>query len=259
VLEAYAHARVDRPDPHLERRARLAGELRLVTALLAATAAHDQDTMDSCASRLRRLDEYTAHAPLTEPQVVLSTAPVIPGVSMPPVVIEEWAAPEPERAPLADAPHAAGSGEPHQLADPAEGPSSEEETPVDAPEAAARTQPSPDDEGGANRAAGTAGAAGSRGGATAIDHLPAGSGDEGQPATAGEPAAPAGRGDALGMAGDGPGTADDASRTADEGSRDDAPPGGATAIDVGRSGDEQDEELTQPIPVQHPPQEQPPG
>jgi hypothetical protein len=61
------------------------------------------------------------------------------------------------------------------------------------------------------------------------------------------------------MAGDGPGTADDASRTADEGSRDDAPPGGATAIDVGRSGDEQDEELTQPIPVQHPPQEQHPG
>ena len=38
VLEAYAHARVDRPDQHLERRARLAGELRLVSALLAATA-----------------------------------------------------------------------------------------------------------------------------------------------------------------------------------------------------------------------------
>ena len=44
VLEAYAHARVDRPDQHLERRARLAGELRLVTALLAATAAQDQGT-----------------------------------------------------------------------------------------------------------------------------------------------------------------------------------------------------------------------
>ena len=31
VLEAYAHARVERPDQHLVRRARLAGELRLVT------------------------------------------------------------------------------------------------------------------------------------------------------------------------------------------------------------------------------------
>ena len=122
MLEAYAHARVDRPDQHLERRARLAGELRLVTALLAATAAQDQGTIDSCASRLRRLDEHTAHAPLTEPQVVLSTAPVIPGVSMPPVVIEEWAAPEPEQAPLADAPHVDESREPDHPADPRRGP-----------------------------------------------------------------------------------------------------------------------------------------
>ena len=73
VLEAYAHARVDRPDQHLERRARLAGELRLVSALLAATAraqGADQGAVASCAARLRRLDEHAADHPLTEPKVV---------------------------------------------------------------------------------------------------------------------------------------------------------------------------------------------
>ena len=76
VLEAYAHARVDRPDQHLERRARLAGELRLVSALLAATAAPgDQGAVASCAARLRRLDEHAADHPLTEPQVVRRRPP----------------------------------------------------------------------------------------------------------------------------------------------------------------------------------------
>jgi macrolide phosphotransferase len=235
VLEAYAHARVDRPDQHLERRARLAGELRLVTALLAATAAQDQDTIDSCASRLRRLAEHTAHSPLTEPQVVLSTAPVIPGVSMPPVVIEEWAAPKPDQAPLADTPHVGERGAPDHPAD----------------------------------------AAGSRGGATAIDHLPPDHGDEPRPGTPVEAAAPAGDADTRGTADDARDTADEAPRRADEAPRtaDDpvrgdaasgdalggaARTGGATAIDVGAAGDEEDEDLTQPIPVQHPPTEQRP-
>ena len=266
VLEAYAHARVDRPDQHLERRARLAGELRLVTALLAATAAQDQGTIDSCASRLRRLDEHTAHSPLTEPQVLLSPAPVIPGVSMPPVVIEEWAAPEPGQAPMADAPHIDESREPDHPADPTERPSSHEEPPVDAPAAAAGTQPSAGDEAGVAGAAGAAGVAGatvSRGGATAIDHLPPGSGDERRPATAGEPAAPAGKGDTSGTAEDAVG--DDATRhdaagddaAGDDETGDDAPRSGATAVGFGAPGDEQDEDLTQPIPV-HPPQEQHP-
>ncbi len=89
VLEAYAHARVDRPDQHLERRARLAGELRLVSALLAATAraqGADQGAVASCAARLRRLDEHAADHPLTEPKVVPSV-PTVPPV--PPVVVDE--------------------------------------------------------------------------------------------------------------------------------------------------------------------------
>ena len=236
VLEAYAHARVDRPDQHLERRARLAGELRLVTSLLAATAAQDQGTIDSCASRLRRLDEHTAPFPLTEPQVVLSTAPVIPGVSMPPVVIEEWAAPEPEQAPQHRRP-ARRRGRSDHPADPAE---------------AAARDPHP-------------GAAGP----PAIDHLPPVRGDEGHPATPeepattpGQPVAPAAAGDARGTAGDGPGDDTAGNDTAGERGggdrRDDARRGGATAIDFGAPAGEQDEDLTQPIPVQHPPQEQHP-
>jgi aminoglycoside phosphotransferase (APT) family kinase protein len=89
VLEAYAHARVDRPDPHLERRARLAGELRLVSALLAATArgqGADQGAVASCAARLRRLDEHAADHPLTEPKVVPTTPTVAP---VPPVGVDE--------------------------------------------------------------------------------------------------------------------------------------------------------------------------
>ena len=89
VLEAYAHARVDRPDKHLERRARLAGELRLVSALLAASARQDQGAVGSCAARLRRLDEHAADHPLTEPQVIHPSAPVPAEAPTPPVVVDE--------------------------------------------------------------------------------------------------------------------------------------------------------------------------
>ena len=95
VLEAYAHARVDRPDQHLERRARLAGELRLVSALLAATAraqGADQGAVASCAARLRRLDEHAADHPLTEPKVVRAVPAVasVPTVApVPPVEVDQ--------------------------------------------------------------------------------------------------------------------------------------------------------------------------
>jgi len=59
VLEAYAHARVDRPDKHLERRARLAGELNLVADLLTAVGSQDHAAIEQCAARLRRLDSDT--------------------------------------------------------------------------------------------------------------------------------------------------------------------------------------------------------
>jgi macrolide phosphotransferase len=55
VLEAYSGARADRPDKHLERRARLAGELKLVTELLIAVGSKDQDGVEACAEKLRQL------------------------------------------------------------------------------------------------------------------------------------------------------------------------------------------------------------
>lgn len=57
VLEAYAYARVERPDKHLETRARLAAEMRQLSELMAAEAAGDQVLVERHASGLRRLDE----------------------------------------------------------------------------------------------------------------------------------------------------------------------------------------------------------
>jgi len=86
VLEAYAHARVDRPDKHLERRARLAGELKLVSELLTAVGAKDQSGIEACAARLRHLDADTFDEKLGGEPVVLTTptAPFLPVVRMVP-------------------------------------------------------------------------------------------------------------------------------------------------------------------------------
>ena len=76
VLEAYAHARVDRPDKHLERRARLAGELKLVSELLTAVGLADQSGVEACAAKLRALDsDITDQDPDDEP--VVPTAPAV--------------------------------------------------------------------------------------------------------------------------------------------------------------------------------------
>ena len=57
VLEAYAHARVERPDKNLEVRARLAAEMQELTGLMAAIAGGDPRAVERCAASLRRLDE----------------------------------------------------------------------------------------------------------------------------------------------------------------------------------------------------------
>jgi aminoglycoside phosphotransferase (APT) family kinase protein len=57
VLEAYAHARVDRPDKYLERRARLAGELKLVSELLAAVGSKKLGAVKECTKKLQRLSD----------------------------------------------------------------------------------------------------------------------------------------------------------------------------------------------------------
>lgn len=73
VLEAYAHARMDRPDKHLERRARLAGELKLVAELLTAVGSGNQGAIKACADRLVELDAETLLEEELEP--VVPTAP----------------------------------------------------------------------------------------------------------------------------------------------------------------------------------------
>jgi len=80
VLEAYAHARVDRPDKHLERRAQLAAELKLVSELLTAVGAKDQGGVEACAARLRQLDADTIDEELDDEPVVPSSpaVPVLP-------------------------------------------------------------------------------------------------------------------------------------------------------------------------------------
>lgn len=60
VLEAYAHARVERPDQHLQRRARLVHEMQLVRSMMVAVAAGDDTGAEQRAAELRRLDELLA-------------------------------------------------------------------------------------------------------------------------------------------------------------------------------------------------------
>ena len=57
VLEAYAHARVERPDGNLLVRARLAAELGVLAELMRADARGDQAAVEGFSSRLRRLDD----------------------------------------------------------------------------------------------------------------------------------------------------------------------------------------------------------
>ena len=61
VLEAYAHARVERPDANLLVRARLAAELTVLAELMRADARGDEAAIEGLSSRLRRLDE-SVHA-----------------------------------------------------------------------------------------------------------------------------------------------------------------------------------------------------
>ena len=57
VLEAYAHARVERPDANLLVRARLAAELGIVAELMRADARGDEAAVEGLSTRLRRLDD----------------------------------------------------------------------------------------------------------------------------------------------------------------------------------------------------------
>jgi len=92
VLEAYAHARVDRPDKYLERRARLAGELKLVSQLLTAVGAKNKSGIEACADKLRQLDADTFDDEDDEP--VVPTAPTTQAFPIDPDVAERTNATE---------------------------------------------------------------------------------------------------------------------------------------------------------------------
>jgi len=78
VLEAYAHARTERPDKYLQRRAKLAGELRLVSDLLTAVSSGNQNDIEACADVLRQLNADTLDEQDDAP--VLPTAPTPPAL-----------------------------------------------------------------------------------------------------------------------------------------------------------------------------------
>jgi macrolide phosphotransferase len=95
VLEAYAHTRVDRPDKYLERRARLAGELKLVSELLTAAGSGNQAGIESCSKKLRQLDARTFDD-VDEP--VLPTVPTSNTVQVDPMAPQQTSAVEPATA-----------------------------------------------------------------------------------------------------------------------------------------------------------------
>ncbi len=57
LMEAYAHARAERPDIHLATRARLSSEMRTLSRLMTSVAGGDRLQVERHASALRRLDE----------------------------------------------------------------------------------------------------------------------------------------------------------------------------------------------------------
>jgi macrolide phosphotransferase len=132
ALEAYAHARLERPDPNLLVRARLAGELGLLRDLMDALARRDEAAVEGLTTRLRRLDEHVHSLEESSDdyqRMSLSPAGARPRPTPPPPAVlddgddEDDIAPPSGAGPAADdAEHAADEGpdapvDPHDGAD----------------------------------------------------------------------------------------------------------------------------------------------
>lgn len=92
VMEAYAHARVERPDANLLVRARLASEMALLGELQRAITAGWEDAVDAHSAALRRLDdEVNALADAENDYKRTSLEPVVPRPRQapPPLTLEE--------------------------------------------------------------------------------------------------------------------------------------------------------------------------
>jgi macrolide phosphotransferase len=149
VMEAYAHARVERPDPNLLARARLAAEMRQLTDLMVAVAGGDRLLVERHAAGLRRLDERV-HAELEAAddyhRASLAPARTAGPVVVPPAQVEDdpdededvesmfaptaprepEAAVEPDPEEVGDPePEAAGEPDPEEVGDPEPAPTDE--------------------------------------------------------------------------------------------------------------------------------------
>ena len=90
VAEAYAHARVERPDPNLLVRARLAAELGVLAELMRADARGDEAAVEGLSTRLRRLDdEVHAEDPADDYRRTSLTPVALRARAMPPPMVEE--------------------------------------------------------------------------------------------------------------------------------------------------------------------------
>lgn len=105
VLEAYAHARVERPDRHLQERARVIGEMQLVRSMMIAVAAGDDTGAEEHAAQLRRLDDRlaredeAAQPAVPEPHPVTQARTGGTDASDDAVQVEHPAAPTPVQSP----------------------------------------------------------------------------------------------------------------------------------------------------------------
>lgn len=88
VLEAYAMARPEVPDPHLEQRAHLLVELRMLDDVLAALANSDRQATEEAVDALRALAREVGQETTGHPGNPPSTAPSAPGGNAVSVVYE---------------------------------------------------------------------------------------------------------------------------------------------------------------------------
>ena len=91
VLEAYSHARVERPDKNLLVRARLAAELGLLSSLMDALARQHLAAVEVLTTQLRRLDDAVHTVPERDDYHRTSLAPVDirPTTPPPALVVDE--------------------------------------------------------------------------------------------------------------------------------------------------------------------------
>ncbi|WP_270888395.1 phosphotransferase [Pedococcus sp. 5OH_020] len=92
LMEAYAHARSERPDPHLLTRARLAAEMQQLSELMGAVASGQSLQVERYAAALRRLDDKVhaeAEASHDYRRSGLAPARPVAPVVVPPVVEDD--------------------------------------------------------------------------------------------------------------------------------------------------------------------------